>query len=171
MEYDWEFFEDVFDMKCQKQCAEVTNKNYVAYLEVIFGYYPDCRYNRLCSKSRHRLHTDIFDYVETSMKGKFISITSERYTEESYTKKIHLHGIYRIEISKAFNVEGLVMEFVNIFYSQLQKRSQLHQKNYHYCHKYQCFRSPPLLIQYRESENIERGNVWNAYIKKSQDIV
>lgn len=155
----WETFDEVFEMKCQKQYAETLGR-----LEITLGYPTTARYKRLVQKSQIKLHLDLFEYIRLHIRN----VVSYRSTiEQSDSKKIHLHGYIEMKVEGG-SVEGLINDVVNNYYSQLPKRSQEHQKKYWYCPTYRCFRSPPICIQYTELSDVERIKVWDDYIIKSQ---
>jgi len=159
----WSDFDEVFDMECQKQYDETT----IGRLEVTLGYPATSRYKRYVTKTQEYLHKELFDYMRVQLDNV---ITYRSTIERSDSGKIHLHGYIEVNM-KGGSVEGIITDCVNTIYSQLPKRSQMHQKKYHYCHKYKVFRSPPICIQYTELSDAERTNVWDDYIRKSLPII
>jgi len=160
----WSDFDEVFDMsevKCQKQYDETAC---LGRLELTLGYPATSRYKRYVPRTQEKYHTDLFDYIRLQLDNV---ITYRSTIERSDSGKIHLHGYIEMDL-KGRSVEGTIMDCVNTYYSQLPRRSQLHQKKYHYCRKHSVFRSPPICIQYTELSDEERTKVWDAYIIKSQ---
>lgn len=160
--------EDVFNISAKK-CEKHLDEPYTFRLEITLGYPDNAKYKRLCQKSQIKLHNNLFKYLLIHVAAmRDINILKQTsHIERSDSGKIHLHGFIEISITSNFNIEGLIMDIVNIYYTQLPLRSQEHKAKYHYCHKYRVFLAPPICIQYIESANTERINAWDNYINKN----
>ncbi len=158
-DYSWEQFAEIFDLPKLNILGSTTDK-YQCYLELTLNFPRTSRFRRLIYSSQVLVYKNLLDYIKSS--NPWIK-NIDSFIENSADGSPHLHAMVSCEFTQPYSSEGVIMDFVNSYYSQLPKRSQLHQYRYHYNHFLDQFKSPPICINYKE----HNASAWNSYIRKN----
>lgn len=164
MENEWDLFDEIFDMsgaECKNHLDEIRTI-YRFTLELTLNFPRNARFKRLVRKSQEWIYHDLLYYIK--LQNSFIKETKE-YIEDCKDGLPHMHAILYCEVDKPYSAEGVVMNVVNDWISQMPKQSRKNFYKFNYSYHYAVFKHPSILVQY--NTDVERTKNWEQYISKN----
>lgn len=144
--------------------SNILGTSYEFNIEFTLNYPQNSRFRRLILPSKLKLYDELLEYLRIHFN--FI-VRYDYFVEYCKSGEPHVHGVFYCRSPQPYSIEGALSEIVQVWTSQLPRRSQLVLHKYHYCDKYRCYRTPSIFLRYLDITDIERAMKWAAYIKKN----
>lgn len=170
--YSWDEVEEIFfgeDKKNDLLVSVVYANNKPTYkctVEFTFNPPQTANYKRLKQVSKVKYLRDLGTYLKSHIEN--VSYMEQTY--ETYESGFpHSHGYICIDSPTPYIIPGLVQDIARTYLGQLPgKHSRFNENDYHY--KWDRFRCPSLVLQYRDASDKDRFLDWNTYIHKDMAI-
>lgn len=135
-------------------------------LEYTINYPRTAAFVRLGTEGQKTLYLSLLKKMELDMCVHVKHIDHVYRFEQCKDGHVHAHGYMDCTLDQVRAIEGMIMQLVMSYMTQLPRRSAQWLTRTKYSHRYQCWKSPPILCQLRDKSDTERIKVWDQYINK-----
>lgn len=150
----------------EKCLAETMGKSQRVRLEITLNYPRTKPFMRMSTNDQIQLYRNIFDLYRMSTPHKVLAY--EQTYETSADMAMHSHCYIDLEVLYPFSVEGLVTGCLRFLVFQMPKRNHQYLARCHYNYRFECYRTPSVLVQYTPYSDKLRLLQWQTYIHKEE---
>ncbi len=154
------------NLKSQRQSTSLgsTLPKSCCYIELTLNLPRTSAFANATSMKQRLFYLKIYNLIKCTF-GPLACTESEHYFEYCKTGHVHLHSLIKFELPGKHVPIGVVADIVKVYLSQLTKKYSNYADSCMYS-DYIRYKSPSIVCQYTEVDNIERIEIWRNYIKK-----
>lgn len=171
--YSWDTFDQIFFSERENQDLLVSvvdntiENKYKCTIEFTLNPPQTANYKRLKSATRVSKLESLGEYLRLHTPNVSYKVQTIETYKSGYP---HSHGYLCIDSQTPFNIAGLVQDVARTWHSQMPGKHSLFNENDYY-YKWDRYRCPSIVLQYREVLETDRFKDWNTYIHKEKSLL